>query len=46
MELTFLAGPYTGLDPAGPGFSLEDTDNRLDVTDADFLDIVREYGFK
>lgn len=30
----------TGLDPAYPGFSLENTDERLDTTDAEFVDIV------
>lgn len=29
-----------GLDPAGPFFSLNDTETRLDTTDADFVDII------
>ena len=31
---------FSGLDPAGPGFPLNETDTRLDVTDADFVDII------
>ncbi|XP_046639785.1 lipase member H-like isoform X2 [Daphnia pulicaria] len=30
----------TGLDPAFPGFSIDNTDGRLDVTDAQFVDII------
>lgn len=30
----------TGLDPAYPGFSVENTDERLDVTDALFVDVM------
>ncbi|XP_046645780.1 pancreatic lipase-related protein 2-like [Daphnia pulicaria] len=30
----------TGLDPAAPGFSVNDTETRLDPTDGDFVDIV------
>jgi len=29
-----------GLDPAYPGFSIANTDARLDVTDAQFVDII------
>lgn len=29
-----------GLDPAYPGFSVENTDERLDVTDALFVDVM------
>jgi hypothetical protein len=29
-----------GLDPAYPGFSMDNTDARLDVTDAEFVDII------
>lgn len=29
-----------GLDPAYPGFSIDNTDGRLDVTDAQFVDII------
>lgn len=29
-----------GLDPAYPGFSISNTDSRLDVTDALFVDII------
>jgi hypothetical protein len=28
------------LDPAGPFFSLNDTETRLDTTDADFVDVI------
>jgi hypothetical protein len=28
------------LDPAAPGFSVNDTETRLDTTDADFVDII------
>nr|QJE50405.1 pancreatic lipase-related protein [Diaphanosoma celebensis] len=31
----------TGLDPAGPGFPLNNTDHRLDVTDAEFVDVIQ-----
>jgi len=30
----------TGLDPAYPLFSMEDTDQRLDTTDAEFVDVI------
>ena len=30
----------TGLDPAYPGFSIDNTDARLDVTDAQFVDVI------
>lgn len=35
-----LVPRITGLDPAYPGFSLENTDERLDTSDAEFVDIV------
>lgn len=28
------------MDPAAPGFSVNDTETRLDTTDADFVDII------
>ena len=31
----------TGMDPAGPGFPLNDTDHRLDDTDAHFVDVIQ-----
>ena len=31
---------FAGLDPAGPWFPLNETDTRLDITDADFVDII------
>ena len=31
---------FAGLDPAGPGFPLNETDTRLDISDADFVDII------
>lgn len=31
---------FAGLDPAYPGFSVENTDERLDVTDAQFVDVM------
>ncbi|XP_046645359.1 pancreatic lipase-related protein 3-like [Daphnia pulicaria] len=34
----------TGLDPAGPFFSLNDTDTRLDPSDGDFVDIIHTNG--
>ncbi|KAI9557515.1 hypothetical protein GHT06_017343 [Daphnia sinensis] len=34
----------TGLDPAGPFFSLNDTDTRLDLTDGDFVDVIHTNG--
>ncbi|XP_045031572.1 inactive pancreatic lipase-related protein 1 [Daphnia magna] len=34
----------TGLDPAGPLFSLNETDTRLDTTDGDFVDIIHTNG--
>nr|CAH0104974.1 unnamed protein product [Daphnia galeata] len=35
-----LVPRITGLDPAYPGFSMDNTDARLDVTDAEFVDII------
>ena len=35
---------FIGLDPAGPWFPLNETDNRLDVTDGDFVDIIHTDG--
>lgn len=37
-KLTDLELP--GLDPAGPGVMLNETDGRLDDTDADFVDVI------
>ncbi|XP_046647465.1 pancreatic lipase-related protein 3-like [Daphnia pulicaria] len=34
----------TGLDPAGPLFTLNDTETRLDTTDGDFVDIIHTNG--
>ena len=31
---------WKGLDPAGPGYTWNDTDRRLDLTDAEFVDII------
>jgi len=36
----FVVSRVTGLDPAYPGFSMEDTDNRLDTSDALFVDVI------
>jgi hypothetical protein len=33
-----------GLDPAGPLFTLNDTDARLDTTDGEFVDIIHTNG--
>jgi hypothetical protein len=33
-----------GLDPAGPLFTLNDTETRLDTTDGDFVDIIHTNG--
>ena len=33
-----------GLDPAGPFFSLNDTETRLDASDGDFVDIIHTNG--
>jgi hypothetical protein len=38
--LTTLPVLFKGLDPAAPGFSVNDTETRLDPTDGDFVDIV------
>lgn len=35
-----LVPRITGLDPAYPGFSLQNTDERLDTSDAEFVDVV------
>ena len=31
---------FLGLDPAGPGFSVDDTSTRLDKSDAVFVDVI------
>ena len=35
---------WAGLDPAGPFFSLNDTETRLDASDGDFVDIIHTDG--
>lgn len=43
-------GTIIGLDPAGPGFSIFDVENRLDYSDADYVLIlhtdIRMYGIQ
>ncbi|ESP05106.1 hypothetical protein LOTGIDRAFT_102360, partial [Lottia gigantea] len=33
-------GRITALDPSGPGFALEDDNDHLDMTDAEFVDVI------
>ena len=35
---------WAGLDPAGPFFSLNDTETRLDASDGDFVDVIHTNG--
>lgn len=36
-------GRITGLDPAGPSFSSQNENFRLDASDAQFVDVIRNF---
>ncbi len=44
LETEITVNSPAGLDPAGPFFSLNDTDTRLDPSDGDFVDIIHTNG--